>query len=133
MSDALPPPTEFLSRRAKVAVWIGLCLSLSLLLFLYRYLGDVAGGPPYADWREVLINEVTGSVGGVGLLAVLVLPFMRRFPLARGNLGRRLPLYAVTLVVYSVIHTTSNWGLRSALYPCLASAATATGRLVCAT
>ncbi|MBC7894783.1 MAG: histidine kinase [Cytophagaceae bacterium] len=117
MAVPLPPPTDFFSRRTKAALWVGLTVSLSLLLFLYRYLGDVAGGPPYGDWREVLLNEVTGSVGGVALLLVLALPFMRRFPLARGNLGRRLPLYAGTLVVYSILHTTSNWGLRSALYP----------------
>jgi signal transduction histidine kinase len=117
MPDAVLPPTDFLSRRAKAAVWVGLTVSLSLLLFLYRYLGDVAGGDPYSDWREVLVNEVTGSVGGLGLLLVLALPFMRRFPLARGNLRRRFPLYVGMLVVYSILHTTSNWGLRSALYP----------------
>ena len=52
-------------------------------------------------------------------MVLVVLPFMRRFPLERANLSRRVQLYLLVLVAYSILHTTSNWALRSAGYPLL--------------
>ena len=95
-----------------MALWV----LLSLLLFLYQYLEEVADDGQ-GVWQAPLINETTSAFGGLALVFLIALPAMRRWPLTRENRAGRLPLYLLGMVVFSVIHTSSNWALRSLLYP----------------
>jgi signal transduction histidine kinase len=88
----------------------------ALLLFLYRYLGDVASGGR-AIAREPFINEFTGVFGAAVLVALILRPLTRRFPLEARTWPTRLPLYLAVLIVFSILHTTLNWASRSVLYP----------------
>jgi signal transduction histidine kinase len=100
----------------RIVVFLVLWSALSLLLFSYRYLEEVADDGQ-AVWQAPLINETTSAFGGLALAFLVALPLMRRFPLTRENSSRRIPLYVAGLIVFSVIHTTLNWGLRSLFYP----------------
>jgi signal transduction histidine kinase len=65
------------------------------------------------------VDEATGVGGALLLVLAIALPFMRRFPLFGPHRMRRLPLYLLGLLVFSFLHTTSNWLLRTLLYPVL--------------
>ena len=100
----------------RVALFLALWLLLSLLLFLYRYLEEVADDGK-GIWQAPLINESTSAFGGLALVFLIALPLMKRWPLTRENRARRLPLYFLGTLVFSLIHTSLNWALRSLLYP----------------
>src|SRR5687768_4476193 len=90
----------------QITYWTGVFLC-ALLLFLYRYLGEVAeGGPAVA--REPLIDEFTGVFGAAVLVQLFLRPLTRRLPLGRQTWPRRLPIYLGVLVAFSLVHTTLN-------------------------
>lgn len=101
--------------RVGVAVWVALASLVATLLFLYRFLEEVADGNR-PDWRPILINETTAIAGLAALLAWWVLPWMRRHRLTRTSWTSELPWYLLTLVLFSAMHTSLNWGLRVLLY-----------------
>jgi two-component system, LytTR family, sensor kinase len=113
--------------RRHVTYWSAVFLC-ALLLFLYRFLGNVAeGGRAIA--REPLINEFTGVFGAALLVVLFLRPLTRRLPLGRQTWPQRLPIYLGVLVAFSLAHTTLNWGSRSILYPLFGCGAYDYGRL----
>jgi two-component system, LytTR family, sensor kinase len=104
---------------AAVLFAVAILLLFGLLRFGYFYFGDVAVGhaPRVAPY---MVNELTGALGSI-VAFLLLIPFVRRFPLRDGPravLGR-LPLYAVALLAVSALMTTTMWITRSGLYPLL--------------
>src|SRR5215475_13444376 len=92
------------SRGAKFAIWFGAFTLIFLLVFSYRYLGDLATGHS-GTFSARLIEELTGSYTW-GVLFLRVLQFSRRFRSDAGNLPRRLPAYLLAAVVFSLLHTS---------------------------
>ena len=97
------------SRVAKFAVWFGAFTLIFLLVFSYRYLGDLATGHS-GTFSARLIEELTGSYTW-GLLFLLVLKFSRRFRIDARNWPRRLPAYLSAAVVFSLLHLPPRWML----------------------
>jgi two-component system, LytTR family, sensor kinase len=88
---------------------------VSLLLFWYRYLDDLARGYHHtAGWRA--IDELTGAVYGVPIV-VAVLTISWHYPLDSKHWRRTLPVHLAAVVFFSLVHTSLNWGVRSLLYP----------------
>src|SRR5262245_51128393 len=102
------------SRVAKFAVWFGAFTLIFLLVFSYRYLGDLATGHS-GTFSARLIEELTGSYTW-GLLFLLVLKFTRRFRINAWNWSRRLPVYLLIAVVFSLLHTTMMALSRKAVF-----------------
>lgn len=104
-----------------VALWASIWLSIGSLMTLYQTLSDLAEG----ERPEVLhrvIDEFTSAFGAC-VLFLGVRWLARRFPLEAGVLLRRLPVYVASTLLYSAVHTTSNWLLRSLIYPALGAGA----------
>src|SRR5262245_31222157 len=101
-------------RVAKFAVWFGAFTLIFLLIFSYRYLGDLAGGRS-GTFTVRLIEELTG-IFSWGLLFLLVLKFARRFRFDARNWPRRLPVYLSAAVVCSLLHTTMMAFSRKAVF-----------------
>src|SRR5215471_15446366 len=95
---------KFNGRGAKFAVWFGAFALIFLLSFFYRYLDDLARGHS-GTFTVRLIEELTGCYSW-GLLFLLVLKFARRFRINARNWPRRLPVYLLAAVVFSLLHTT---------------------------
>jgi two-component system LytT family sensor kinase len=96
-------------------LWLALVIPFGLLLFAYHYLEVVAsrGSRPM---MEPFITELTGAIVG-GVLFFPARRLVRRLPLTRSNLARRLPLYVLAVLVLGPLATTLMWGARSILYP----------------
>lgn len=119
LSDTAAASPDLLDRvrsAPRIVVFLVLWIAATLLLFFYRYLEEVADDG-HAIWQAPLINESTSTFAGLALAFLVALPLMRRFPLTGAHRGRRIPLYVAGTVVFSVVHTTANWALRSLLYP----------------
>jgi len=99
---------------AKFAVWFGAFTLMFLLVFSYRYLGDLAWGHS-GTFTVRLIEELTGCYSW-GLLFLLVLKFARRFRINARNWPRRLPVYLLAAVVFSLLHTTMMALSRKAVF-----------------
>jgi len=101
--------------RHVVATIFSVAFAVGILLFWYRYLEAVASRetPPFL---EPLIEEL-GSLAIVAVLQLLLYAFIVRRPITRANWRQRLPGYAGSLIAFSIVHTTLNWALRSALFP----------------
>jgi len=95
--------------------WSGITFTMGFLLFLYHYLAELAEYN-YIPILYPFITEMTGALGS-GLLFLLLLPFIRRFPLDDGAFVRRLPLYFIALLVFAGSATTFMWGSRAILMP----------------
>src|SRR5262249_8804651 len=102
------------SRGAKFAVWFIAFTLIFLLVFSYRYLGDLAIGRS-GTFTARLIEELTGSYSW-GILFLLVLKFARRFRINSRNWPRRLPVYLLAAVVFSLLHTTMMALSRKAVF-----------------
>jgi two-component system, LytTR family, sensor kinase len=100
---------------AATLLWLGVFLTLGLLLTSYRYLEALASGDQLA-LREAAINEVSAAMGA-GLLFWPLRAFCLRFPVWSGPKLETLGLYALALLLFSILHTTWNWVLRLSLYP----------------
>ncbi|MEZ5333134.1 MAG: histidine kinase [Thermoanaerobaculia bacterium] len=98
-----------------IALWLAVVFGLGLLMFAYHHLGAIAEGdrPPVA---KALINELTAALGA-GTLYWGIRALVLTRPLTRTAWLGRLPLYLVALGAYSLLHTSSNWALRTLLYP----------------
>lgn len=111
-------PYSTFMRTRLLAVWFLITTSIGTLLFLYKYLAPIAESET-VDVADPLITEFTGAYSA-GILFFGLLLFMRRVPLfdRDGRLaGRRIPLYALALLVYAVTHTSMMWASREVLFP----------------
>jgi two-component system, LytTR family, sensor kinase len=102
------------SRGVKFAIWFGIFTLIFLLIFSYRYLDNLARGLS-GTFTVRLIEELTGCYSA-GLLFLLVLKFSRRFRIDAKNWPRRLPLYLLAAVVFSLLHTTMMALSRQAIF-----------------
>jgi len=102
-------------RLRDAGIWFVIVLALGLLEFTYHHLAVLAEGQS-RSFLKPLINELTAAFGA-GLLFWPLRSLTLRFPLDRGRALRHAPVYAVALLVFSTLHTSLNWGMRSALYP----------------
>ena len=102
-------------RRRTFGLWLAVVLAIGLLLFTYHHLSAVVASerPPVA---KALINELTAAFGA-GILFWGVRALALALPLTGRTWLRRMPHYLAALGLYSTAHTSSNWALRSALYP----------------
>ena len=102
-------------RPARLLIWLGVFVTIGGLLTSYRYLEARADGEdiPFLD---PLINEMSSAIGA-GLLFWALRAFCLRFPLWGRPRLERLGLYALALLLFSILHTTWNWVLRLALFP----------------
>jgi two-component system LytT family sensor kinase len=96
-------------------LWLALVIPFGLLLFAYHYLEVVAAGGS-RPMMAPFITELTGAIVG-GVLFFPARRLVRRFPLTRSTLARRLPLYVLAVLVLGPLATTLMWGARSILYP----------------
>ncbi len=96
-------------------IWFTVVLSIGLLMFWYHHLAVLAEGGSRTFLRP-LITELSAAFGA-GVLFLGVRALVRRHPLERATAFRWLPLYLAGLLLYSALHTSSNWALRSLLFP----------------
>lgn len=92
-------------------VWFAITASVATLLFFYKWLDRVTNGD-HTPWLFPFITELDGVFCG----AILFLPFyafMRRRPLT----ARRVPLYAVLMLLFAFVDTSMMWGTRLLLFP----------------
>ena len=97
--------------------WALIPLLGSLLLAAYKYLEVTASGR-YEPLSAITLKEVTSAVGTVLLLWPMV-ELHRRAPLFHRGGWRSIPIHALGVVLYSVLHTSWNWGVREASYAVL--------------
>jgi len=102
-------------RRRRLALWAAIVAAVGLLMFAYRYLAEVTSGA-HPPWTKELISELTAAFGA-GLLYLGVWALVERRPLDEGRWRRHALLYPPALLLFSALHTSSNWLLRSLLFP----------------
>src|SRR5215831_12292286 len=95
---------RFNSRGVKFAIWFGIFTVIFQLGFFYRYLQDLAMRQS-GTFRIRLIEELTGCYSAA-LLFLIVLKFCRWFRINAQNWPRRLPVYLLAGIVFSLLHTT---------------------------
>ena len=88
---------------------------VSCLLFWYRYLDDLTRGHE-GTLRIKMIEELPGAIYCVPLVAAIATVGWYA-PVSRANWRRTLPVHVATLVAFSVVHTSLNWGVRLVLSP----------------
>jgi signal transduction histidine kinase len=98
-----------------LGVWFATVLAIGLLMFTYHHLAVLADGES-RPFLKPFINELTAAFGA-GLLFWPLRSLTLRFPLDRGRALRHAPVFGVALLLFSAVHTSLNWGLRSVLYP----------------
>lgn len=113
MTSAPPPSSERWGRNDWLA-WLATVVAVGLLLFFRYYLAELASATS-VDFLRPFIREMTGALGG-GLLFFPLRWIVRAWPLERPLRPARLVLYAAVLPVFSVLHTTMNWGFRTVFY-----------------
>lgn len=120
-SHAAPPPppsnAESRSRRWVVVFWIVVFLSAGLGNAATGLMDAQRDGLPIAAWQ--LLTWELSSVGISLALLPLVLAACARWPLHADNWRRRLPLYLVGSVVWSVLHVAGMVAVRKAVYALL--------------
>lgn len=87
---------------------------IGLLNFLVVLTAWRAEGNPVSA-KYPFLWEMTGAFCALLFLPFLI-AFMRRFPLTRATLARRLPLHLAVVVAWGVCQTLLMWGSRSVLY-----------------
>ena len=97
-----------------VAAFVG-ALLVSLLLFWYKYLDDLVRDHP-GTLPSRLIEELTGGLYCVPLI-VAIATIGWYYPLDRGRWRKSLPVHIATVILFSVAHTSLNWGARLVLFP----------------
>ena len=83
--------------------------------FAYFHLDDLARGHDY-PYQARLIEELTGAYS-MALVFLVLVWVVNCWPLERDNWPRRLPGYALLVVVAALVHTTLVWGSRLILFP----------------
>lgn len=96
-------------------LWFGFATVISLLRFCYQYLSDLAEKET-GTFLPRLIEETTGAYTS-SLLFVCVISFALRFRLRRQNWWRRLPVYLLGMVLFSLAHTTLMRLTRIFIFP----------------
>lgn len=94
--------------------WVVLPLLLGLLLAFYRYLDGAAQGVAEPFWN-VFTKEMSGVAGTLLVLPLLVWLHRHRPPFTPPRV-RNFALHLGAAAAYSLLHTSWNWGARSALY-----------------
>lgn len=102
-------------RLFSVAVWFASFTVITLLIFCYRYLDDLARGHSGTVTAR-LIEEVTGGYSAA-LLFLLVLKFTRRFRINSDNWVLRLPIHLLGVIGFSLLHTTMMAVSRQIIFP----------------
>ncbi len=97
------------------AIWFGFATIISLLRFCYQYLDDLARQET-GTFLPRLIEETTGVFTSC-LLFICVISFALRFRLRRENWLRRLPVYLLGMVLFSLAHTTLMRLTRILIFP----------------
>ena len=118
-SDTPQPAQPRISRgaRSTFAFWVAYAcawLALGLWLGINVIIGHRNGGSAIAAW-EPLTWELS-SVVVIGILAVFVYHFERRFPLSGADWPQRLPVHAVAALAFSTAHVVAMVGLRKIIY-----------------
>ena len=83
--------------------------------FAYVHLDDLARGHDH-PYQARLIEELTGAYA-MALVFLVLVWVVNRWPLERQNWYRRLPAYALLVIVADLVHTTLMWGSRLVLFP----------------
>jgi signal transduction histidine kinase len=95
-------------------LWTGVVVGIGLLSFTRYHLAKLLDGLP-GEGLETFVDEMTAAAGA-GVLFFFVRALVRAVPLAGDRVLRRLPAYLAGLLVFSALHTLSNWGLREVAY-----------------
>jgi two-component system LytT family sensor kinase len=82
-----------------------------LLQFWYRYLDYPARGHSI-DWQVPFIEQMTGNYASLLLLFVLITPVTLRARPDQQSWIRWLPVHVVSVIMFSVMHTSLLWGSR---------------------
>jgi len=98
-----------------LAIWSSVVVAVGTLLTSYRYLEALASGDTLT-LAEPLINELSAALGA-GLLFWPLRELCLRYPIYQGRRLERLGLYALALLLFSILHTSWNWASRATLYP----------------
>ncbi|HYU16820.1 MAG TPA: histidine kinase [Candidatus Acidoferrum sp.] len=105
------------TRSEGVRRWAGIVLLVNLLGLLNFSIASTTWLAEHdrMPLKYPLLWEMTGAYSFLAVLSVMLAVF-RRFPLERGHLARRMPLYAGVFVVLTVVHTLLMWGSRIVLH-----------------
>jgi len=109
--------TPSTTHRNRLPFWLGYAavwIAIGAWLGLNVVIGRRNGGMPIAAW-EPLTWELSSSVV-VGLLAVAVYNFERRWPLSGPHWLRRLPVHVPAAIVFSLVHTLGMVSIRRVVY-----------------
>lgn len=105
------------SARPAVLPWLAVTILIAALMTTYRYLDEVARSTS-EPLVLVAMEEFTG-VGAAAFLLYWIVPLLRRGPYRGAVLLPQVVAHGLTLLTYSLCHTTLNWSSRSALSPLL--------------
>jgi signal transduction histidine kinase len=83
--------------------------------FAYVHLDDLARGHDH-PFQARLIEELTGAYA-MALVFLVLVWVVNRWPMERENWYRRVPGYAVLVIVADLVHTTLMWGSRLVIFP----------------
>src|ERR1700722_8483945 len=90
-------------------------VSLTCLEFTYHYL-DFVSRNRVISWKVPFLEQMTGVFGAVALLPVVI--YMARNYRLDGFEGlKNVPRHLGALLLFSLAHTTWNWGARVLLFP----------------
>jgi len=109
--------TPSTTHRNRLPFWLGYAaawIAIGAWLGLNVVIGRRNGGMPIAAW-EPLTWELSSSVV-VGLLAVAIYYFERRWPLSGPHWLRRLPVHVPAAIVFSLVHTLGMVSIRRIVY-----------------
>jgi two-component system LytT family sensor kinase len=109
-------------RRTRLVAWIGYAcawLAMGLWLGVNEIIGARNRGSSVAAW-EPLTWELS-SVVVMGVLAIGVFRFERRFPLSGVDWLRRLPVHIPVAIAFSLVHTSGMIFIRKIVYALHAS------------
>jgi signal transduction histidine kinase len=97
----------------RIRLYLFLYFTATILLqFAYRTLDRLARDSA-SDWCRILVEQGTGVYGTAVLLPCMLWAF-RRYPLRRS--ATPWLQHGVLLIVFSILHTSWNWGTRLLLY-----------------
>ena len=116
--DTSPAGVDTVAPVRRTALWTFAAVAFTItgtLRFGYKYLDDVARDET-DSLAPRLIEEATGSLAAM-LLFVVVVRFTWRYPLDGEGWRRHLPRHLAAMLVFSIVHTTLNWTLRSIAFP----------------
>lgn len=97
------------------AAVLAIFTTFGLSRFAYVWLDDLARGHASTPLPR-LIEELTGAYAG-GLVFLVLVWVVPRYPLERGTWPRRLPAYLGLLILLGLGHTTLMWASRTLLFP----------------